>query len=101
MGGAATPPMSTPLPSRPLSSSGLQRLVSSATDQLPKPTTPTSTLDTLDRGYFSGGEVDGRQRNVLRKRTTSQGTHSRNSSYTDEQRIRAGTVHNRHSSSEA
>ncbi|KAH8599099.1 hypothetical protein B0O99DRAFT_683086 [Bisporella sp. PMI_857] len=96
MGSAISPPLSTPLPSRPLSSSGLQGIVRSATDYSKSPN-PSSTFDTLDRGYFSGGEAEGRQRNVLRKRTTSQGTHSRNSSYTDEQRMRSATTHTRHS----
>jgi SAM domain (Sterile alpha motif)/PH domain len=49
----------------------------------------------FDRGYFSGGEADGRLRNVLRKKPAS--THSRNSSYTDEQRARTGTTNARHS----
>lgn len=97
MGSAASPPLSTPLPSRPLSSSGLQGISRSATDQSLKSSSPASPFDALDRGYFSGGDVEGKQRNVLRKRTTSQGTHSRNSSYTDEQRIRSGTTHTRHS----
>lgn len=49
----------------------------------------------FDRGYFSGGEIEGRQRNVLRKRGSA--THSRNSSYTDEQRARSATTNARHS----
>jgi hypothetical protein len=49
----------------------------------------------FDRGYFSGGELEGRQRNVLRKRGGA--SHSRNSSYTDEQRARSGTTNTRHS----
>lgn len=48
----------------------------------------------IDRGYFSGGELEGRQRNVLRKRVSQ---HSRNSSYTDEQRVRSATTNARHS----
>jgi len=96
MGSAAKPPGSTPLPSRPISSSGLQGLTRGSTDPIAKNTSPTGNFDTLDRGYFSGGEAEGRQRNVLRKRTTS-GAHSRNSSYTDEQRVRSATAHSRHS----
>ena len=96
MGGAASPPGSTPLPSRPISSSGLHGITRGSTDPMSKNATPTANLDTLDRGYFSGGEAEGRQRNVLRKRTTS-GAHSRNSSYTDEQRVRSATAHSRHS----
>ncbi|KAI9848320.1 MAG: polar growth protein [Sclerophora amabilis] len=50
----------------------------------------------LDRGYFSGGELESRKpRNVLRKRESS--NHSRNSSYTEEQRHRSATAHLRHS----
>jgi len=48
----------------------------------------------FDRGYFSGTEAEGRMRNVLKKRT---GSHSRNSSYTEEQRLRTATTVNRHS----
>ncbi|KAI9771126.1 MAG: polar growth protein [Geoglossum simile] len=51
----------------------------------------------LDRGYFSGGELDNiRARATLRKRES--GSHSRKSSYTDEQRARSGTAHSRYSS---
>lgn len=49
----------------------------------------------LDRGYFSGTEVEGRGRNVLRKRDSVR--HSRNSSYTEEQRVRSATALSRHS----
>ncbi|KAI9759467.1 MAG: hypothetical protein M4579_002307 [Chaenotheca gracillima] len=50
----------------------------------------------LDRGYFSGGELDSRKpRNLLRKRES--GGHSRNSSYTEEQRYRSATTQLRHS----
>lgn len=42
----------------------------------------SSTAD-LDRGYFSGGEVDNRKnRNVLRKRESQSSAHSHNPSYT-------------------
>jgi SAM domain (Sterile alpha motif)/PH domain len=51
----------------------------------------------LDRGYFSGGELDNlRARATLKKRES--GSHSRKSSYTDEQRARSGTAHSRYSS---
>ncbi|KAG0652919.1 boi2 [Hyphodiscus hymeniophilus] len=93
MTSAASPPS----PGRPLSTSGLRGVARSSTDHLSQSTTPSTTFDTLDRGYFSGGEVEGRQRNVLRKRTGSTATHSRNSSYTDEQRLRSATAHSRHS----
>lgn len=55
--------------------------------------TSTTPYD-FDRGYFSGTEAEGRTKNVLRKRT---GSHSRQSSYTDEQRMRSATTVNRHS----
>lgn len=88
--GAATSPA---MPARPASSSGL-KIARSPTD-LSLSTSP-STFDPLDRGYFSGGEADSRQRNVLRKRSSTT-THSRNSSYADEQRVRSATAHSRHS----
>ncbi|KAF1914361.1 hypothetical protein BDU57DRAFT_540306 [Ampelomyces quisqualis] len=51
----------------------------------------------LDRGYFSGGEVDNRSnRNVLRKRTNTT-THSRNSSYNTETGLRTTSFSPRHS----
>ncbi|TVY31154.1 Protein BOB1 [Lachnellula hyalina] len=95
MGAAASPPLSS-LPSRPLSSSGIKGVPRSSTDQLSQSTAPSSPFDALDRGYFSGNEADARQRNVLRKRGSTT-THSRNSSYTDEQRVRSATAHSRHS----
>lgn len=69
---------------RPLSSVGLQ-------DALAGPETglQDSAVD-LDRGYFSGTETDGRRRNLLRKRDGA--THSRTSSYADEQRVRSATA---------
>jgi hypothetical protein len=75
MGDALSPPLSTPLTGRPLSSSGSTGF-SVIVDHDAK--------SALDRGYLSGGEADGRQRNVLRKRAGSSTTHhSRNSSYTN------------------
>lgn len=91
MGAAASPS----LPTRPVSSSGLKD-AGSSTDQLSQTTIAPTAPDSLDRGYFSGGEVEGKQRNVLRKRGST-ATHSRNSSYTDEQRLRSATAHSRHS----
>ncbi|KAG4435877.1 hypothetical protein IFR05_008643 [Cadophora sp. M221] len=94
MGSAASPSM----PLRPLSSGGVKSTARSSTDQLAQTITPSTTFDSLDRGYFSGGEVEGRQRNVLRKKgSTATTAHSRNSSYTDEQRLRTATAHSRHS----
>jgi hypothetical protein len=51
----------------------------------------------LDRGYFSGGELDNRNRNVLRKRQST--GHSRNSSYNTDTgaRQRATSFSRRHS----
>lgn len=92
MNSAASPS----LPGRPLSSSGLKMLGESSTDTLAQSTNTSINTDLLDRGYFSGGEVEGKQRNVLRKRGST-ATHSRNSSYTDEQRLRSATAHSRHS----
>ena len=71
---------------RPLSSSGNR----GGSD----PELQDSAVD-LDRGYFSGTEADGRSRNVLRKRDSV--AHSRNSSYTEEQRVRSATALSRHS----
>ncbi|KAH4011371.1 hypothetical protein HBH98_203490 [Parastagonospora nodorum] len=52
----------------------------------------------LDRGYFSGGEIDNRaNRNVLRKRTSAGQSHSRNSSYNTETRQRGTSFSRRHS----
>ncbi|KAE8441503.1 hypothetical protein EG329_004891 [Mollisiaceae sp. DMI_Dod_QoI] len=95
MGSAASPSLS----SRPLSSSGIKAIARSSTDHSSQSTAAPTNLESLDRGYFSGGELEGRQRNVLRKRgsTATTTTHSRNSSYTDEQRLRSATAHSRHS----
>lgn len=90
--GSAVTPASPPL-QRPSSSGGFIP-VGGSTDRLSQSTTP-SNIDALERGYFSGGEADNRQRNVLRKRGST--AHSRNSSYTDEQRTRSATVNTRHS----
>jgi hypothetical protein len=95
MGTAIAP---SPASTRPLSSSGIKGGARSNTNPLSPSTLHPNNLDALDRGYFSGGEADGRQRNVLRKRGSTQGgTHSRNSSYTDEQRLRSATASSRHS----
>jgi hypothetical protein len=76
--------------SRPLSSTGFQDLIQGSSD----PDLQDSAVD-LDRGYFSGTDLDGRRRNVLRKRES--GAHSRKSSYADEQRVRSATAISRHS----
>ncbi|KAK7943031.1 SAM domain-containing protein [Apiospora aurea] len=89
MGGAAT----TAASARPLSSAGLQDLNISADSVTDAP----GGLD-LDRGYFSGTEVDGRnKRNTLKKRGDSLAGHSQKGSYTEEQRVRSATALSRHS----
>lgn len=83
LGGASTRPVSG---SRPLSGSGFL---------LPDTELQDSAVD-LDRGYFSSAEGGSKNRNVLKKRD-SVASHSRNQSYTDEQRVRSGTAMARHS----
>ncbi|KAH7011936.1 hypothetical protein EDB80DRAFT_713258 [Ilyonectria destructans] len=80
--GGATP--------RPLSSTGLQDLLSP-----PSGADLQDSAVELDRGYFSGTEVDGRKRNLLRKRDS--GAESRKSSYAEEQRVRSATAITRQS----
>ncbi|KAH8195502.1 hypothetical protein TruAng_010331 [Truncatella angustata] len=76
---------------RPLSASGFQGL--NVSDEKIAEQSATD----LDRGYFSGTEVDnGRKRNTLKKRDTISG-HSAKSSYADEQRMRSATALARHS----
>ncbi|EPE29521.1 SH3-domain-containing protein [Glarea lozoyensis ATCC 20868] len=95
MGSATSPSLAS---TRPLSSSGVKGAARSTTGPLSPGMLHSTNLEVLDRGYFSGGEADGRQRNVLRKRGSTQGgAHSRNSSYTDEQRLRSATANSRHS----
>lgn len=76
---------------RPLSATGFHGLNVTAEREGDQ-----STSD-IDRGYFSGTEIDnGRKRNTLKKRDTISG-HSAHSSYADEQRVRSGTALARHS----
>lgn len=84
---------------RPLSSVGFTEITTKGSPERPPEITAPPTNLESDRGYFSGGELEGRQRNVLRKRgsTAGHGHHSRNSSYTDEQRLRTATTNSRHS----
>ncbi|KAI8624859.1 hypothetical protein F5Y19DRAFT_284791 [Xylariaceae sp. FL1651] len=77
-------------PPRPLSSAGLQDIVNASADL-----SQESTAD-LDRGYFSGTEVDGRRRNVLKKRD-SIASHAHKSSYAEQQRVRSATALSRRS----
>ncbi|KAH0595396.1 hypothetical protein MHUMG1_06571 [Metarhizium humberi] len=74
---------------RPLSSAGVHDSQTGSDPDL-----QDSAVD-LDRGYFSGTETDGRRRNVLKKRDGT--THSRQSSYAEEQRVRSATALSRHS----
>lgn len=60
----------------------------------PDPGLQDSAVD-LDRGYFSSAE-GGKARNVLKKRD-SVASHNRDSSYTDQQRVRSATAMARHS----
>ncbi|KAL8419093.1 hypothetical protein RB594_002339 [Gaeumannomyces avenae] len=77
---------------RPLSSAGFpQDFLAVSNDK--------DSLD-LDRGYFSSTDVDGRKRNVLKKRdsvTAHSRTGSKGNSYADEQRVRSATALTRHS----
>ncbi|KAI9824689.1 MAG: polar growth protein [Phylliscum demangeonii] len=79
-------------PGLPLSARGDPRVLSHVSENPSKdvadPTvTRTSSVLELDRGYVSGGELDGRRgRNVLKKRENA--AHSRNSSYNEEPRHR-------------
>ncbi|KAI8310805.1 Protein BOI2 [Colletotrichum sp. SAR11_240] len=75
---------------RPLSSTGFQDVMQQSGLHA-----PDSNLDT-DRGYFSGTDVDGRRRNVLKKRDST-ASHARKHSYADEQRVRSATAISRHS----
>ncbi|KDN68877.1 putative SAM domain-containing protein [Colletotrichum sublineola] len=75
---------------RPLSSTGLQDIMQPSGLHAPE-----SALDN-DRGYFSGTDVDGRRRNVLRKRDST-ASHTKKNSYTEEQRVRSATTISRHS----
>ncbi|KAI0473133.1 hypothetical protein GGR56DRAFT_600953 [Xylariaceae sp. FL0804] len=80
-----------PNPGRPLSSAGVQDVVNSSDPNLAR-----QSVTDLDRGYFSGTEVDGRRRNVLKKRD-SIASHSHKSSYTEQQRVRSATALSRRS----
>ncbi|KLU86732.1 hypothetical protein MAPG_05744 [Magnaporthiopsis poae ATCC 64411] len=78
---------------RPLSSAGFPQDFLAVSDP------DRDSLD-LDRGYFSSTDVDGRKRNVLKKRdsvTAHSRTGSKGISYADEQRVRSATALTRHS----
>ncbi|TGJ87049.1 hypothetical protein E0Z10_g1785 [Xylaria hypoxylon] len=78
-------------PSRPLSSTGFQEIANASDPDISQ----DSTAD-LDRGYFSGTELDGRRRNVLKKRD-SLASHAIQSSYAEQQRVRSATALSRRS----
>ncbi|KAJ1331914.1 SAM domain (Sterile alpha motif) [Microdochium nivale] len=81
MGDAAT----SSVPGRPLSSTGMHDL-HGGSDIDPR----EKATNDQDRGYFSGGEVDNKKRNVLKKRDSV--SHSPQASYTEQQRMRAATT---------
>ncbi|PKS07521.1 hypothetical protein jhhlp_006125 [Lomentospora prolificans] len=72
---------------RPLSSTGFQDILNPGGGDL------QGSATDLDRGYFSGTEVDGRKKNVLKKRDSG----AAKASYTEEQRVRSATAISRHS----
>ncbi|KAI0526682.1 hypothetical protein F5B22DRAFT_171509 [Xylaria bambusicola] len=78
-------------PPRPLSSAGFQDIANGSEPDISQ----DSTAD-LDRGYFSGTDVDGRRRNVLKKRD-SLASHAIQSSYAEQQRVRSATALSRRS----
>ncbi|KAF8461261.1 hypothetical protein BDZ91DRAFT_798241 [Kalaharituber pfeilii] len=57
------------------------------------PQTPMVT----EKSYFSGNESSSKGRTVLQKKNSSSSSHHRKTSYTEEQRVRAGTALSRHS----
>ncbi|KAI1428581.1 hypothetical protein F5Y12DRAFT_710879 [Xylaria sp. FL1777] len=78
-------------PPRPLSSAGFQDIPNASDPDISQ----DSTAD-LERGYFSGTELDGRRRNVLKKRD-SLASHAIQSSYAEQQRVRSATALSRRS----
>ncbi|KAL7623317.1 hypothetical protein AAE478_006998 [Parahypoxylon ruwenzoriense] len=76
---------------RPLSSTELQDAIN-----VPDQDTPQDSQLELERGYFSSTDVDGRKRNVLKKRDST-ASHSHKSSYTEQQRVRSATAISRRS----
>ncbi|KAI5855015.1 hypothetical protein GGS23DRAFT_472123 [Durotheca rogersii] len=76
---------------RPLSSAGLHDIADASS--------PDGAQDSPlehERGYFSGTEVDGRRRNVLKKRESA-ASQSHRLSYTEQQRVRSATAISRRS----
>ncbi|KAH6845150.1 hypothetical protein B0I37DRAFT_177577 [Chaetomium sp. MPI-CAGE-AT-0009] len=74
---------------RPLSSAGPQDGIGGRAAEL-----QDSAVE-MDRGYFSGTDADGRRRNTLKKRESTQT--SPKASYAEEQRVRSATALSRHS----
>ncbi|KAI0551670.1 hypothetical protein F4679DRAFT_582508 [Xylaria curta] len=81
----------TQQPSRPLSSTSFQEIVNAS-----NPDVSQDSPADLERGYFSGTELDGRRRNVLKKRD-SIASHAQQSSYAEQQRVRSATALSRRS----
>lgn len=73
-----------------LGSASVSNRLSSFGFMSPEPDLQDSAVD-LDRGYFSSAEGGPKSRNVLKKRD-SVASHSHNTSYTDEQRVRSATA---------
>ncbi|KAI0875636.1 hypothetical protein GGS24DRAFT_499590 [Hypoxylon argillaceum] len=86
MGAAPTQP-----PPRPLSSTGFHDILNISDADVNQDSTTE-----LERGYFSGTELDGRRRNVLKKRD-SVASHVPQSSYAEQQRVRSATALSRRS----
>ncbi|KAG8168858.1 hypothetical protein KVR01_001607 [Diaporthe batatas] len=78
-----------------LGGASVTRPVSGSNFLSPESELQDSAVD-LDRGYFSSAEGSSRNRNVLKKRDST-ASHSRNTSYTEEQRVRSATTMARHS----
>ncbi|KAI0399334.1 hypothetical protein F4802DRAFT_52538 [Xylaria palmicola] len=78
-------------PPRPLSSTSFQDIVNAS-----NPDISQDLPADFDRGYFSGTELDGRRRNVLKKRD-SIASHAQQSSYAEQQRVRSATALSRRS----
>ncbi|KAI0471313.1 hypothetical protein F4859DRAFT_115278 [Xylaria cf. heliscus] len=78
-------------PSRPLSSTSFQEIVNASIPDISQ-----DSQGDLERGYFSGTELDGRRRNVLKKRD-SVASQTQQSSYAEQQRVRSATALSRRS----
>ncbi|KAI0453446.1 hypothetical protein F5B21DRAFT_283129 [Xylaria acuta] len=81
----------TQQPPRPLSSTSFQEIANAS-----NPDVSQDSPADLERGYFSGTELDGRRRNVLKKRDSIT-SHAQQSSYAEQQRVRSATALSRRS----